>query len=67
MRSDADLRQEDLGRRMGWSREIVSNIEQGRRGVTVDEFIVLAEQVHEDPVTLFQGILERGRKRSGRH
>jgi transcriptional regulator with XRE-family HTH domain len=56
-RKDMDLTQEDLAKRMGWSREVLSNIEQGRRGVTVSDLILIARALNLDPETLFRRVL----------
>ena len=57
-RIDRDRKQSQIADHMGWSAEIVSNIEQGRRTVTVSELILLAESMGEDPQEVFRRILE---------
>jgi transcriptional regulator with XRE-family HTH domain len=57
-RIDRDRKQSQIADDMGWSAEIVSNIEQGRRTVTVSELILLAEAMGEDPQEVFRRILE---------
>ena len=57
-RIDRDRKQSQIADHMGWSAEIVSNIEQGRRTVTVSELILLAEAMGEDPQEVFRRILE---------
>jgi transcriptional regulator with XRE-family HTH domain len=42
---------------MAWSREIVSNIEQGRRDVTVADLVLIARALDVDPEKLFRRIL----------
>lgn len=56
-RKDMDLTQEELASRMGWSREVLSNIEQGRRAVTVSDLILIARALNIDPETLFRRVL----------
>ena len=62
-RIDRDHKQSQIADHMGWSAEIVSNIEQGRRTVTVSELILLAEAMGEDPQEVFRRILEWRRPR----
>ncbi len=57
-RIDRDRKQSQIADHMGWSPEIVSNIEQGRRTVTVSELILLAEAMGENPQEVFRRILE---------
>jgi DNA-binding XRE family transcriptional regulator len=56
-RKDMDLTQEELAKHMGWSREVLSNIEQGRRSVTVADLILIARALNLDPETLFRRVL----------
>jgi transcriptional regulator with XRE-family HTH domain len=56
-RKDRDLTQAELAEHLGWSREIVSNIEQGRRGVTVSDLILIGRALNIEPETLFRRIL----------
>lgn len=43
---------------MGWSHDILSNIEAGRTQITVSEFIVLAQQMDVDPAVMFRRVLK---------
>ena len=56
-RKDVDVTQAELAERMAWSREIVSNIEQGRREVSVSDLILIAKVLEVDPETLIRRIL----------
>lgn len=56
-RKDLDIKQAKLAERMGWSREIVSKIEQGRRDVTVADLVLIARALEVDPETLFRRVL----------
>ena len=56
-RKDRDLTQAELAERLGWSREILSNIEQGRRAVTVSDLILIGRALNIEPETLFRRIL----------
>jgi transcriptional regulator with XRE-family HTH domain len=56
-RKDKGLNQEDAAERMAWTVNIMSNIEQGRREITVSELIVLAREIDVDPEVLFKRVL----------
>lgn len=56
-RKDVDITQGELAERMAWSREIVSNIEQGRREVSISDLILIAQALKVDPEILFRRIL----------
>ena len=56
-RKDVDITQGELAERMAWSREIVSNIEQGRREVSISDLILIAQALNVDPEILFRRIL----------
>lgn len=56
-RKDKDLSQADAAERMAWTVNMLSNIEQGRRNITVAEFIVLAQQMDVDPEVIFRRVL----------
>lgn len=56
-RKDVDVTQAELAERMTWSREIVSNIEQGRREVSVTDLVLIARALNVDPEILFRRIL----------
>lgn len=56
-RKDSDVTQAELAERMGWSREIVSNIEQGRRDVSITDLILMARALNVDPETIFRRVL----------
>lgn len=57
MRKDVDITQAGLAEQMAWSREIVSNIEQGRRDVTVADLVLIARALDVDREKLFRRIL----------
>ena len=63
-RIDRDLSQNQIAQSMGWSSEVISNIEKTRRNVTVSELIALAEAMGEDPEEIFRRILQWRRPRS---
>lgn len=55
-RKQLGVSQAMLAERMGWSHDMISNVEKGRREISVAEFIVLAEQIGIAPETLFKRI-----------
>ena len=62
-RIDRDLSQNQIAQSMGWSSEVISNIEKTRRNVTVSELIAIAEAMGEDPEEIFRRILQWRRRR----
>jgi predicted transcriptional regulator len=56
-RIDCDKLQGQVADVLGWSLDVISDIEKGRRTVTVSEIIVLAEAMGESPEVLFRKIL----------
>lgn len=56
-RKDKAISQEEVAERMSWTQDIVSNIEAGRREITVAEFIVLAQQIGVDPELMFRRVI----------
>jgi transcriptional regulator with XRE-family HTH domain len=56
-RKDRDLTQVETAERMCWTQHIVSNIEAGRRDISVSEFIVLANELGVEPETMFRRVL----------
>jgi len=57
-RKDKGLNQATAAERMAWTVDIMSNIEKGRRAITVAEFIVLAQQMGIDPEVMFRRVLK---------
>ena len=57
-RKDKRLSQETVADRMAWSVDVMANMEQGRRDITVAEFIVLAQQIGVDPETMFRRVVK---------
>lgn len=56
-RKDVGLNQEVVSERMGWTIDVLSNVEAGRRKITIEEFIVLAQQMGVDPETMFRRVM----------
>jgi ribosome-binding protein aMBF1 (putative translation factor) len=57
-RRDKGINQEAAAERMAWTADILSNIESGRRSITVSEFIILAGQIGVDPEVMFRRVLK---------
>ncbi len=57
-RKDRKLSQAAVAERMAWTPDIMGNVENGRREITVAEFIVLAKQMGLDPEVMFRRVLE---------
>jgi transcriptional regulator with XRE-family HTH domain len=55
-RKKEGMSQQTAADQMGWSVDVMSNVEKGRREISVAEFIVLAEELGLSPETLFKRI-----------
>jgi len=62
-RFERELTQKKISRQMGWSADVFSNVEKGRRTLTVPELIVLSEMMGEDPEDVFLRILNSAKSR----
>lgn len=56
-RRDKDMSQEALADRLSVSRDVVANIEAGRRKIEVSDLIMIARALGVDPVDLFGRVL----------
>ena len=56
-REDADLTQRELGERVYRTRDVIANIEGGRREVRLSEFVFLAVALKESPEQLLRRAL----------
>jgi transcriptional regulator with XRE-family HTH domain len=56
-RNDADCTQEELGDRIGLTRDQIANLELGRRGIAAHEFIMIAKALDLSPEVLLQRVL----------
>ena len=56
-RRDADLSQQALAQKLGWSRDTVASVEAGRRKVEVSDVILFAAALGLEPETIFRRIL----------
>jgi ribosome-binding protein aMBF1 (putative translation factor) len=57
-RRDKGWSQEDVADRTGWTVDIISNIETGRKAVTIPEFCWLARAMDVDPEVMFRRVLK---------
>lgn len=62
VREDADLTQEEVAKRLRLSRNIVANIENGRRPLHVAELIRLSIAVGVDPARIVSEMVARSRR-----
>jgi transcriptional regulator with XRE-family HTH domain len=56
-RKDKGLNQAEAAELMAWTVHMMSNVELGRRDITVAEFVVLAQQMGVDPEVMFRRVL----------
>jgi predicted DNA-binding protein (UPF0251 family) len=56
-RSDMDVSQRELARRLSWTRNQIANYETGRREIGIEDFIMIAKALRVDPCRLLNGIL----------
>ena len=56
-RSDMDVSQQELAKRLSWTRNQVANLETGRRGIGIADFIMIAKALRLDPCRLLNGVL----------
>jgi DNA-binding transcriptional regulator YiaG len=57
-RSDMDVSQRELAKRLSWTRNQVANLETGRRGIGIADFIVIAKALRLDPCRLLNRVLQ---------
>jgi transcriptional regulator with XRE-family HTH domain len=56
-RDDADVTQQELANRLGFTHRQVVNMEHGRRAIHASDLIMIARALNEDPETLMRRIL----------
>jgi transcriptional regulator with XRE-family HTH domain len=59
-RNDLDVSQQELATRLGWTRNMIANLETGRRSVRLSDFLLIASALNINPDTLLQRILRWG-------
>ncbi len=48
-RNDLDVSQRELALRLGWSRNVIANLETGRRTLTLSDFLLIAGALNINP------------------
>ena len=56
-REDSDVSQQQLASKLGWSRNVVANLETGRRVMTLADFVLIARALRVEPERLLTRIL----------
>jgi transcriptional regulator with XRE-family HTH domain len=56
-RDDADVTQQELANRLGFTHRQVVNMEHGRRAIHASDLIMIAKALNEDPETLMRRIV----------
>lgn len=59
-RRDLDVSQRELAARLGWTRNMVANLESGRRSLQLSDFLLVARALNISPEILLQRILRWG-------
>ena len=61
-RAKAELTQQELADRLGKPQSFVAKYEKGERRIDVVEFVVLADAIGVEPLSLFRTFLKRARE-----
>jgi ribosome-binding protein aMBF1 (putative translation factor) len=56
-REDLDVSQRQLAGKLGWSRNVIANLETGRRMLGLADFVLIARELHIEPERLLHRIL----------
>ncbi len=56
LRQDADISQLELAEKLGWSRNMVANMESGRRNLLAADFILICKVLSISPVSVLQRV-----------
>ena len=56
-REDLDVSQKQLALKLGWTRNVVANLETGRRVVGLADFVLIARELRIEPERLLLRIL----------
>jgi|SRR6185437_506499 len=59
-RRDLDISQRELAARLGWTRNMVANLEAGRRSLPLPDFLLIARALRISPEMLLQRIVRWG-------
>jgi transcriptional regulator with XRE-family HTH domain len=65
-RKDRDMNQQQLADRLGWTRDMVANVESGRKAVTLRDFVHFCEVLDLDAQMMLGQILTWNLKPSRR-
>jgi transcriptional regulator with XRE-family HTH domain len=57
-REDSDRSQQELATSLGWSRNMIANLETGRRVIGFVDFVILAKALHVEPERLLRRVLQ---------
>jgi transcriptional regulator with XRE-family HTH domain len=57
-RNDMNVSQRELAKRLSWTRNQVANLETGRRGIGIEDFIMIAKALRLDPCGLLNRVLQ---------
>jgi ribosome-binding protein aMBF1 (putative translation factor) len=57
-REDADVGQKELARRLEVTRNVIANLETGRRVMTAADFVMIARALHINAETLLRRVLQ---------
>jgi transcriptional regulator with XRE-family HTH domain len=57
-RIDADVSQEALAVSVGWTRNMIANLEYGRRVIRFDDFVIIAKALDIEPERLLRRVLQ---------
>jgi transcriptional regulator with XRE-family HTH domain len=63
-RHEQDVSQQELANRLGWTRNMIANIESGRRSLRMSDFLLIARALNISPEILLQRILRWGKPTS---
>ena len=56
-RGDLDVSQRQLAAKLGWTRNVIANLETGRRVLGLADFVLIARELHIEPERLLHRIL----------
>jgi transcriptional regulator with XRE-family HTH domain len=64
-RNDLDVSQRELAARLEWTRNVIANLETGRRALTLSDFLLIAGALNINPEILLQRMLRWGQSERG--
>ena len=56
-RNDLDISQRELAARLGWSRNVIANLETGRRSMSFSDFLLIARALNSNAEIVLRRIL----------